>query len=184
VTLLPSGFVTGDIGRIITTFLGLIAASILPTISLIVGSMSASGRSVKGINDLHAEFVDLVGELFAVLGWIMVAIGGLAFASVEITLGLGIYHPFGILFDFSSLPDVLKGAGRFALGYASAAALAQFSMVPKSVLKALEIRHHIAIDEAKRKVSDNAPSSGDIQKYFGTKQGFGEVKPMTIAEKL
>ncbi|OHC52158.1 MAG: hypothetical protein A3D16_08685 [Rhodobacterales bacterium RIFCSPHIGHO2_02_FULL_62_130] len=184
VSLLPSGILAGDIGRIVTTFLGLLAASILPTISLIVGSMSATGRSVKGINELHDEFVHLVGELFSVLGWTMVAIVGLAVASADINYQFGTYEPFGILFDFSSLPDVLKGAGQFAVGYASAAALAQFSLVPKSILKALELRHHIAVDEARRKISENVPSADGIQKIFGAKQGFGEVKPVSIVEKL
>lgn len=145
--------------------------------------MSATGRSVKGINELHGEFVRLVGELFSVLLWTIVAIAALAVATAHITHAFGSYKPFGILFDFRSVPDVLRGAGQFALGYASAAALAQFALVPTSLLKALEIRHQIAVDEARRKISEKAPSADDMQKIFGTKQGFGDTKPISIIEK-
>jgi len=51
----PLGMLSGDAGRLLVTFLGLVSASILPTISLILGSMTASGRSVKAIDDLQSE---------------------------------------------------------------------------------------------------------------------------------
>ena len=55
-------------------FLGLFAASILPTVSILMQSLSSSTRSVQKVDDLHAELVGvfvaqhLVGLLDGVEG--------------------------------------------------------------------------------------------------------------------
>ena len=45
----PPETFSGDASRLFVTFLGLFSASVLPTISLIIGGMTASGRSVQAL---------------------------------------------------------------------------------------------------------------------------------------
>src|SRR3546814_12008526 len=54
--------------------LGLVAASILPTISLLVNSMTASGRSVKAVDELEHELQSAMDALFMLFGCVGIAV--------------------------------------------------------------------------------------------------------------
>src|SRR3546814_14141149 len=53
---------------------GLVAASILPTISLLVNSMTASGRSVKAVDELEHELQSAMDALFMLFGCVGIAV--------------------------------------------------------------------------------------------------------------
>ena len=74
---LPTETISGDSGRMLVTFLGLVSASILPTVSLLVNSMTASGRSVEAINKLEAELQSAIDALFLLFGCVGIVIGAL-----------------------------------------------------------------------------------------------------------
>src|SRR3546814_11997499 len=72
--VLTPGTVSGESVRFLVTFLGLVAASILPTISLLVNSMTASGRSVKAVDELEHELQSAMDALFMLFGCVGIAV--------------------------------------------------------------------------------------------------------------
>ena len=180
---LPAGALGGDTGRTVTTFLGLLSASILPSITLIVGSMSSSGRSVRAISELHDEMVETIGGLWSILKWVAFAVVGLAIAGINLPLEL----PDAIL---KLHPDYVQSVGRsvprigqFIVGLATSMAVWRFLNVPKSLRRSLDLRKHIAIDEARRKIGEKAPNANAVHNMFGTRAGFGEVKEVKVGSK-
>ena len=65
--VLPPSSFSGDPVRLFVTFVGLVSASILPTISLAISSMSGTGRSVQKILELHSDLTHTTQALFRVL---------------------------------------------------------------------------------------------------------------------
>src|SRR3546814_19420865 len=72
--VLTPGTLSGESVRLLVTFLGLVAASILPTISLLVNSMTASGRSVKAVDELEHELQSAMDALFMLFGCVGIAV--------------------------------------------------------------------------------------------------------------
>src|SRR3546814_11663537 len=79
--VLTPGTLSGESVRLLVTSLGLVAASILPTISLLVNSMTASGRSVKAVDELEHELHSTMEPLFMLFGCVGIAF----FALVSLT---------------------------------------------------------------------------------------------------
>ena len=178
---LPGGFLAGDAGRLLTTFLGLLTASILPTISLLVGSMSSSGRSVKGINELHEEFQRAITELWIVFWLVAMALIGLLCATVRFEVLSPAFSWHVLTFDPAKALHNLHGTGQFIVGYCSAQALMHFANVPMLLKRALSIRHQIAVDEARRKIAEKVPTPVQIRASFASPAGFGEVREVKPA---
>lgn len=164
--LLPPEIWAGDAGRLLATFLGLLSASILPTISLIVGSMTTNSRSVKAVNDLQTELSTAMDALFALFGLIGVAV--LALVAMAIPQ-----------------PSFINSASLFSSGIemaGQAVILASFSMIllkagylPAILRRCLAVRHTISVDEARQKTSDNAPKVGAVKGAFPTHPDFGKT---------
>lgn len=170
---LPLGFLGGDTGRVLVTFLGLMSASILPTISLLVGSMSANGRSVKGIDELHKELGEIVSVLWAIFGLVAVSVLALFIGTIELPrLALPV---FGTAYAVS-VDTLIYRVAQGIVGGASALALSRFGVVPTSFFRALQIRREIAVDEARRRIQESAPTSQDLHSSFPTLSGFGAKK--------
>src|SRR3546814_14248687 len=72
--VLQPGTLSVESVRLLVTFLGLVAASILPTISLLVNSMTASGRSVKAVDELEHELQSAMDALFMLFGCVGIAV--------------------------------------------------------------------------------------------------------------
>jgi hypothetical protein len=165
--LLTPGTVSGDSGRMLVTFLGLVSASILPTISLLVNSMTASGRSVKAIDELEAELQASMDALFLLFGCVgAVVIGLVALATQPPTI-------------FTRVPyltsEVLPRFGQTIVVCASTFTVLRIGMIPGILRRSLAVRHRIAIDEARRKTLEKAPDAPSARALFPTHPDFGKT---------
>lgn len=162
----PLGTFSGDAGRLLVTFLGLVSASILPTISLIIGSMTASGRSVRALDDLQHELTAAMDVLFLLFGLVGVCVVDL--------LALAITTPAFL----ARIPFVAEGLERFGQAVVAAAAVlivVQAGTIPGILRRSLKIRHAIAVEEARRKTQEKAPAQGAVKAAFRTHPEFGKT---------
>lgn len=167
---LPDRHYDGELPRLLVTFLGLVASSVLPTISLTIGSMSATGRSIKGINLLHRELANTIQKLVAIFLTSVVCFGSLIALALTSDLRFGEMVVFGFTTEgHSALRWALKGI----FGLSLAMIVLRSAAIPSILLRALSIKHEIALDEAKRALNDAAPSDIDVRAAFATSEGFG-----------
>src|SRR3546814_54229 len=129
--------------------LGLVAASILPTISLLVNSMTASGRSVKAVDELEHELQSAMDALFMLFGCVGIAVVALVSLATQ---------PAAILTRIPYLTsEILPRLGQTVVVGASAITLMRIGTIPAILRRSLSVRHRIAIDEARRKTLEKAP---------------------------
>lgn len=159
------GSLVGEPSRLLTTFLGLVAASILPTISLIVGGMVTGGRSVKSLGELGAELEQTISVLFAIFGLIALA--------MLVLMTLAIPMPFGALVP-NSLRPVPAIIGQGFVGFIGVLVVCKSGTVPGAIRRALSLRTDIALDEARRKTVERAGDAA-AKTGFQTKSGFGRI---------
>lgn len=165
--ILPPGVFAGEAGRLLTTFLGLVAASILPTISLIVGGMVIGSRSVKHLGDLGAELGKTVDALFGIFGLIAV--------TVIVLMSLAIPIPFG-----DHIPSVLVSVpsriGQGFVGFFGMLIVSRSGAIPAAIRQTLSLRTTIAVDEARKKTNEKADVVKEKARAgFSTKEGFGRT---------
>lgn len=163
---LSPGTVTGDTGRMMVTFLGLVSASILPTISLLVGSMTASGRSVLALDELNAELHAAMDALFLMFGSVAVVVGALVALSTPPPVAIT-----GLPYLTS---EVLPRVGQAVVVIFSALILLRVGQIPAILRRSLAIRHKIATDEARRKILERAPAPDASRAAFPTHPDFGK----------
>ena len=161
----PLGTLSGDAGRLLVTFLGLVSASILPTISLILGSMTASGRSVKALDELQVELTAAMDALFVLFGLVGV--------SVMALLALAIPTP-SLLAQVPYLAIALERMGQAVVAGTATLIVMRAGQIPGILRRSIDIRHKIAVDEARRKTLDNAPDAGVTKATFPTHPDFGK----------
>lgn len=160
------GTISGDTGRMLATFLGLVSASILPTISLLINSMTASGRSVKALDELETELQSAMDALFLLFGCVAVVIGGLvALATPPPPL-------------FQKVPyltaQILPRGGQAVVVLFASITLLRVGQIPGILRRSLGMRHKIAVEEARRKTLDKAPTSAATRASFPTHPDFGK----------
>lgn len=171
-TALTPAVLHGDPSRLLGTFLGLVSASILPSISLILASMTTGGRSVLAIDRLRDELMSATDALLQLL-----ALVGIVFASV---LMLSIAPPVGLIHIPLLFTQLLPRAGQAVVVGGSVVIVLRASLVPSILRRCLTIRHEIAVDEARKKTIENASKVGEAGKLFTRDPAFG--KTMTLAE--
>ena len=166
---LPPGSFGGEPGRLLTTFFGLVAASILPTISLIVGGMVTGSRSVKQLGELGDELERTVTALFSIFGLIALA--------AVVLMALAIPTPF-----YDRLPPILQPLpakiGQGLVGVIAVLVVAKSGAVPGAIRRSLALRTDMAVDDARRKTHENAEEA-KANTAFRTKEGFGRVTQLT-----
>lgn len=163
---LRPGLLSGDTGRLLITFVGLLSASLLPTISLILGSMTASGRSVLAINRLNDELTAAMDALFALFGLIAVTVAAM--------IAMTIPTP-QLVADIPFVADGLARGGQALVAATTTLVVMRAGQIPGILRRALAIRHEIAVDEARRKAIDNAPTQDDLRDAFRTHPEFGKT---------
>ncbi|KFC68823.1 hypothetical protein FF80_01778 [Devosia sp. LC5] len=165
-SVLGPGTISSDAGRVLVTFLGLVAASVLPTITLLINSMTPNGRSVYSINRLDEELRAAMDALFLLFGGVCIAVMAL--------VALAIPSPavFDIVPHLSS--EVLPRGGQAIIGGATALILWRIGQIPGILRRTLKVRHEAALEEAKLKLAANAPDAGAIGKAFATHPDFGK----------
>ena len=150
----------------LVTFLGLVSASVLPTISLLVNSMTASGRSVKGLEDLQRELDAAMDALFLLFGSVGIVVIGLIALAIE---------PAAILTRVPYLTtEILPRLGQSVVVGGSAFIVLRIGLIPGILRRSLAARYRIAIDEAKRKTIENVPDGPTTRAMFITHPDFGK----------
>lgn len=166
---LSPGTISGDTGKTLATFLGLVSASILPTISLLINSMTASGRSVKALDELEHEIQIAMDALFLLFGCVAVVIGALVALAVR---------PPAILTHVPYVTtDVLPRVGQGIVLLFSTVILVRAGQIPGILRRSLAVRHKIAVDEARRKTLEKAPTAAAARASFATHPDFGKSVP-------
>jgi hypothetical protein len=165
--VLSPATISGDAGRMLAIFLGLVSASVLPTISLLVNSMSSSGRSVKAIDELNQELEAAMDALFLLFG----CVGVVIFALVA----LATPPPAALARVPYLTSDVLPRTGQAVVVVSSVLTLLRVGLIPGVLRRSLAIRHRIAVEEARRKTLENAPNTGQTRATFPTHPEFGKA---------
>ncbi|MAW99565.1 MAG: hypothetical protein CMN72_07930 [Sphingomonas sp.] len=144
--------------------MGLFAASILPTISLIIGAMGASGRSVKGVNELHNELAHAVDALLFIFGTLLVSVAALFALSVPTPNAVAAIPLAG---------EILTRGGQAIVSLTAVTALLHAGKIPAILRRILELRREMAVNEVRRQISERAPAAGAMRENFATSAGFG-----------
>ncbi|WP_158247959.1 hypothetical protein [Paracoccus sp. SY] len=156
----------------LVTFLGLVSASILPTVSLVIGSLSSSGRSVMKIDELAQELSRAVHTLFSILGLVAAVVALLMVIAVVPDT------PWRLPYFLIQVPDAARRALQsLALLFAVAATL-EAVKIPRILARVLSIKKDIAIFEARKALADKSPSDADVRQMFAKKEGFGNTIPL------
>lgn len=166
-TALSPGLLHGEPARLLTTFLGLVSASILPAVSLVLGSMTTGGRSVLAINRLEAELRLAINALFVLLGSV-----GLIFAAIFM---LSIAPPDLLSRVPYLTSEILPRFGQGIVVAGTALILMRAGQIPGIIRRSLEIRREIAVDEAKKATLQNAGKIPDANALFTTNTEFGRT---------
>jgi hypothetical protein len=163
---LAPGTISGDAARTLATFLGLFAASILPTVTLLVNSMTASGRSVKAVSELEKELEAAMDALFLLFGCVIVSVGALVSLSIA---------PPDVLKKVPYLTsEVLPRVGQCIVVSTTGLILLRAGQIPGILRRTLKLRKEIAVAEARTKLSKSATSTSGKQ-IFPTHPDFGKV---------
>lgn len=170
--VLPPALLIGDPSRMLVTFLGLVSASILPAVSLVIGSLSSSGRSVLRIDALARELGDAVRTLFAILGLVAIVVALLMLIAIAPEIGWRL--PYAAV----EIPDAARRALQSLALLLAAAATSKALAIPRILTRVLTIKKDIAIYEARKALAEKSPSEADIRQMFPTKEGFGTTVPL------
>ncbi|WP_417837915.1 hypothetical protein [Tritonibacter scottomollicae] len=155
----------------LVTFMGLVSASILPTISLAIGSMSGTGRSVQKICDLHSDLRATTITLFRTLLRI-----GLVFAALVVfSMTPDILFEIDLRGWTLEIPDVARRSAQVLIFTGAVLVALEAYKIPQTFLKVLDIKRDIAIHEARRELDEMAPSESDMKKIFPKKEDFGRT---------
>jgi hypothetical protein len=164
---LAPGAISGDSRTMLITFLGLFSASILPTITLLINSMTSSGRSVQTIDKLNVELQSAIDALFFLFGCVVITVGALAAISLNGPAWLS-QVPYLTSEVFPRIGQAIVVGALFMI-------LSRAGQIPAILRRSLSVRHEIAVAEARRKLNEKAPVGADVKRMFASKPGFGEV---------
>lgn len=170
--VLPPALLMGDPSRMLVTFLGLVSASILPTVSLVIGSLSSSGRSVMKIDELAQELTQAMRSLFSILGLVGIV--------VVLLMMIAFVPDIGWRLPFSSVevPDAARRGLQSLAVLFTVAATIEATTIPQILARVLRIKRDIAILEARKALAETSPSDADIRQMFAKKDGFGKTIPL------
>lgn len=169
------GFLSGDAARMLVIFLGLVSTSVLPTVTLLVNSMTGSGRSVRAVEELENELAIAMDALFLLFGCVVIVVAAL--------IALAIPTPF----PFTLIPllaeEILPRGGQALVCLTTAFIALRLGQIPAILRTALGIRHRSAIEEAKRTVVENAPKPEAVRSSFAKHPDFGKTVSLDEARR-
>ena len=176
---IPPALFAGEPVRMLVTFVGLVSASILPTVSLAIGSMSGTGRSVQKINELYADLRGSSTALFRTL--ICVALVFAALVAFAMTPVVDVHiSRWGVSFE---IPDAARRFVQIIVFGGVVLAVCEAYRIPQTFLKVLNIKRDIAIYEARKEIRENAPGEAEIKQIFPKKEGFGRAVNLEQIDK-
>lgn len=151
--------------------MGLVSASILPTVSLAINGMNGTGRSVLKINELYKDLRESTERLFRTLGWVtFVAISLVIYSIIPVV-------DWSIQFWFIewNADNILKRLLQAIIFTSTAIALGEAYLVPKIFHKVLNVKRDIAIYHARQEIRENVPTEAYVKQNFATKDDFGKT---------
>ncbi|MFD1914154.1 hypothetical protein [Halodurantibacterium flavum] len=167
---IPPALFAGEPVRMLVTFLGLVSASILPTVSLAITSMSGTGRSVQKINELYDDVRQNTAALFRTLAYVAFVFAALLVFTMTpvvnldtVVLGQAIY-----------LPDAARRVVQLVVFASAVHAVSEAYRIPKTFRSVLAIKRDIAVYEARKHIREAAPGEAEIKQIFPKKEGFGK----------
>lgn len=168
---IPPALFAGEPVRMLVTFMGLVSASILPAVSLAIGSMSGTGRSVQNIEKLYLDLRESSAALFRTLICV-----GLVFAALVAFAMTPVWNLEFVLSERNfHVPDAARRFVQVLIFGGSVLAVCQAYRIPKTILKVLTIKRDIAVYEARKEIRANAPGEAEIKQIFPRKEGFGKT---------
>lgn len=153
----------------LVTFLGLVSASILPTVSLVIGSLSSSGRSIMKIDELAQELNRAVRTLFVILGLVAAVVVLLMLIAIVPRID---WHPPQVSLSF---PDAARRSLQSLAVLLTVAAAIEALAIPRILSRVLAIKKDIALYEARKALAERSPSSAEVGQMFATREGFGKT---------
>lgn len=163
----PANF-TAQAARICATFLGLFAAGILPTISLLLQSVNSNGKSVYKIADLEREITSAIDDLFRILGCAGVA------TFVLLCLSINTPDQLSFLQWELALQRVTHGFVAGLVVYV----IARAGRIPSIIRRALAIKFQQARFEAEKATRERAPAKQDVKAAFPRNANFGKSRKL------
>jgi hypothetical protein len=134
---------------------------------LLINSMTASGRSVQAIERLEQELKAAIDALFLLFGCVALSIAALLSLSIQ---------PAAFMTKVPYLTtEILPRIGQALVVGPTAMVVWRAGRIPAILRRALEIRREIAIDEARRKVLENAPTAEALRQGYATRENFGRT---------
>jgi len=179
--LIPARSIDDGLAALLVTFFGLVAAGTIPAMSLLSGSVMSPTRSVARLITLKASLDTLLRQL-----------SGMLYASI-----LGAVAVIVLVFGVPSLPigwlpvpDYLSWLMVFAADFPERALQAlvllalfvagdRIRVIKLTFKMALKARFELALEEARRRTDENAPSAEDVSEAFSTPPGFGAKVPFS-----
>jgi uncharacterized protein YacL len=163
---LSPGTIDSEVGKTLATFLGLISASVLPTISLLINSMASGGRSVQAVNDLNRELEAAIDALLLLFGCVGLVVGAL--------ISLSVSPPDALTKVPYLTTNILPRMGQAWVIGPVVLALLRVGQIPAILRRSLAARHVIAVEEARRKTLEQAGKVGAASDYFPTHPDYGK----------
>lgn len=167
---LPTDLLSEESAVLIVTFFGLVAAGLLPAMSLVVGDTLTGARSVAKLLTLKQDIDDLLRQMLRLLAILMVG------AIVTVLK----------LLEWPAFPDVIRGmqvpdwadevparvvqAAIFVCVLLSLNRTRVIAVAFKTVLNA---RFEMALADSRQRLEEKTPSSDDVASTFKTPEGFG-----------
>jgi len=169
---LPLGSVSGAKGGLLVTFFGLMAAGIIPAMSLLVANTLSPSFSVKRLDELESEVSVLLSKLGQTLGFV---IAGSVLVIVA-QFDMPVLPPR--IFDLTipewvrPIAEQLVQAGAFACFIF---ALDRLRVVNSAFTSVFRQRYEIARKEGEARTKRNGRQLGGAREYFPKPDHFGET---------
>lgn len=183
--IVPAGVIDSGLAALLVTFFGLLAAGIIPAMSLLVGGVLSPSRSVARVISLKGDLDLLLQRLAGTLATIIVgALTVMLVSTGQFTLTIP--HetlapiPSIVREGLSTLPNRLLQASSFLCLFLS---LDRLRVVNEAFKAALNARFELTLEEAQRELRDRAPTAADVASAFPTQSGFGSRAPMGTSDK-
>ena len=174
---LPVGTISGEPTRLLVTFLGIISASILPTTSLVVGAISADGRSVFGLRRLFDELRQAVTSLLTILALAGLSVLGLLLHSLPVGKPVYVQLP-SLRLDLTALFQQVSQAT--ALYVCAVTAIYALGIYP-ILSGVLKIKYDIARHSATEHVGKQIPAPDVLKASFKNPEGFGKKRDLPVS---
>jgi len=181
--MVPADYFSTSTFRFTAIFLGLLSASILPTLSLVINGLGTGSLSVMAITELKSKVDASVSALLFILGLIGLLVLCLAIATLDLpTYNLewvSTIRNQSITYQI----DIVQSAQRVIQGLAAIAfvmLLRRSGQIPAILRDTADARFKVALRDAEMRLSESAPSKDQIATQYPTSEDFGRSRQLKL----